>query len=324
VTYPSPYPYAAPQPQYPQQPGTYPYPPQQPGPYAPQGQYPPAPPADPGPPATLNDFMSQPASAGGKSLSFNVPGTRYVGTVIRNVTNADIERATEVGRGGAAVHPDGRPKLVMKVPLLMAPSAEYPTGVGVWYVKASERGELARAMEAAGESGAPKAGDVIEIVYTHDEPTRAGMSPRKVKRVTYTKGNGQPPELPQAQAAPQQPAYPQQFAQGGPVQPGGYPSYPAAPAQGQPGVTYYAQTFPVPGTASAPHPVVRNYTATTPPPTAAPPAPAPGASPTGAAFPSSPGAPPPDWPADVPFVPGLTPEQARIAATMRHPAAAGQ
>jgi hypothetical protein len=333
-----------------------------------------------GPPATLNDFMTQPASAGGKSLSFNVVGTRYVGTVVRNVTDADIERATEVRGGGLATHPDGRPKVVMKVPLLMQPSAEFPTGVGVWYVKGNERSELLRAMEAAGaEPGPPRGGDIIDITYTHDEPSRAGMSPRKVKRVVYTKGNGVAPELPQAQqAAPpaygqptygQQPAYGQQpqmqmappappqpqYQQQVPVAQGYAPSglpdpnlaYQQAtgqqmPPQAQFQQPQYAGTIPPEYSngygqpqaqqppqdlQSAYNPMLQGVQVVPPTPGAAPAAPAytNGAPPTVAASPSSaPGGPPPGWPADVPFIPGLTPDQARVAATMHHPAAAGQ
>jgi hypothetical protein len=56
------------------------------------------------------------------------------------------------------------------------------------------------------------------------------------------------------------------------------------------------------------------------PPTPAPPAP--GGPPSGPAQPSgapSPSNPPPDWPADIPFIPGLTPEMARVAASVRYP-----
>jgi hypothetical protein len=306
--------------------------------------------------------MTQPASAGGKSLSFNIVGTRYTGTVVRNVTDADIERATEVGARGAqgvyATHPDGRAKVVMKVPLLMQPSAEYPTGIGVWYVKGNERSELLRAMEAAGaEAGPPRGGDMIDITYTHDEPSRSGMSPRKVKRVVYTKGNGVGPELPQHQQYGPQPAYDQQ--------PQGYQQYgpqptmqmaPPAPVQyaqqPDPALAYQqatGQPMPPQVNGYAPQPAQPVFQQPAfqgtippeysqgyqqPPPTGAPPAqpgpsgypsapaqPAGAPSPSSPATPPAPGGPPPGWPPDVAFIPGLTPEQARIAVTMHHPAA---
>jgi hypothetical protein len=409
VTYPQPYQ----QPGYPQQPQYAPQAPPQP-PYspAPQGYpaaapqnyppqvqfqppgYPPQGPAVPeGPPPTLNDFMTQPASAGGKSLPFNIPGTRYIGTVVRTITDADIEQATEVRGGGPAFHPDGRPKLIMKVPILMQPSPEYPTGIGVWYVKGNERSELKRAMEAAGaDYPVPRGGDVIDVTYTHDEPGRSGMSPRKVKRVMYTVGNGIAPELPQANAgtqpihpAPaqyQQPGYqpppnsappfqtaPPQYmpdpalayqqATGqpmpgfpAPAAAGQYatsapPAMPPAPGPyGQPQADWnpYAQQVPpgpqVPGNTGWQQPQYQQNPFPTPVPAApaAPPsgpvppsgAPSPSYQQPGAipvtqqavpAPPQVPGGPPPDWPADVPFIPGLTVDQARVAATMHHPAA---
>lgn len=226
--------YAPQQPQQPYAPQGYPapgqgYPPPPPNPYASTLTYPPQP-AQPGysqpyaapqefvpeaPPPTVSDFFEQPASAGGKALSFNVVGTRYVGTVVRDVTDADMERAREMGArpgmmGAVAKHPDGRDKINMKVPILLdQPTAEFPTGVAVWYVKGNERSELLRAMQMAGaEPGAPKGGDRIDITYTHDEPSRSGFNPRKVKRIVYTVGNGVLPQMPgPAQAQQPQPGY---------------------------------------------------------------------------------------------------------------------
>ncbi len=322
--------YAPPQPQF-QQPG---YPPQQPG-YAPQ--QPPVPPQPELPRGTLQAFMEQPAGADGKALAFDRIGDRYVGTVIRNVTDADIDYQTKPGTNEVVKYNDDRYRLVMKVPLLITPSPMYPEGIGVLWVNSSLRNELSRAMEAAGaEPGPPRAGDVIDITYTHDQDSGRGRNPRKVKRIVYQDGHGIAPQLPgtpaQAQQAPQppQPQYapPQQPQFQQPPQPqfqstgvvaGGYPP-PVQQVQYQqpdPALAYQQATgqpmqqYQDPQAAQE---FQQQYQQPSfPTPGAAPAAPAStnGAPPTAAASPSD--VPPPDWPADVPFRKGLTVEQARMA-----------
>lgn len=317
-----------------EQPPQY-YQPQQPAPgtsYMPPPQQVPPPPVQAGPPPSLKDWMTQPAG-GGNSLSFMQIGTSYSGTILRTVTSADIEVATEMqDRTKIAKYNDGRQKLIMKVPVLLdAPTAQYPDGSVTWVVKSNDRNELLRAMEAAGAQVDPElgfyrigAGDHISITYTHDQPSRNGMNPRKVKRVEYAVGNGVPPELPQAQLQgiataasgygqpPQQPAYQQapqpdpnlayQQATGQPVPQPVVPVTPQQPFQPQPGVAYQYQEPPQ----FAPAPPTQ-------PAAGATPGLPPGAQPTAPASPSNPGGPGPDWPADVKFIPGLTPAQARTA-----------
>ena len=371
------------QPAYPPQPPAYQPPPQQyqpppqqyappPQQYAPPPQqYQPPPgygmlPQQPPPPAeqvrgTLQGFMDQPSS-GNNSLTFMTLGTRYVGTVIRSVTDADIQPQTDMITGAVGTYSDGRVKLVMKIPLMVQPSAQFPDGTATWYVKGHDRDELTRAMEAAGVETdpatgrlfPPRAGDMIDVTYVSDRPGKRGMNPTKVKRVAYTKGNGIAPQVPQQvqQAQPvqaEQPWNPQQQF----IPPGAFTVTP-------PGAYSYVQTM-TPGTAMQPPPVIYNYTAQTPgmpdphqgyqqatgqqmppqgqqlyqqqyaqplPPQPGPAAPTAqpqftnGAAPTGPAFPSN--EPPPDWPPGVPFIPGLTPQQAAVAATMHHPAASVQ
>lgn len=302
----------APQPGYPAQPsytpGTSYTPPPQSYNYPPQGMQPPQEQVR----GTLKDFMDQPAGGGGPSLSFPHPGTSYGGIVIRNVTDADVQAQTDLVTGAVGKYSDGRPKLVMKVPLLLQqPNPAYPEGVGVWYVKGNDRAELARAMEAAGaQAGPPQAGDTITVTYTHDQPGRRGMNPTKIKRVEYVKGNGVAPVLPQAQQAgaqyitqPGQPLPPYQQTGQAPAV-----AYPQATGQPMLQPTQYQDQYG--------NPVQF-------PPMAAPaPAPAQPAVPVSPYTPV-PGGPPPDWPADVPFIPGLTPAQARVAQSMGHPAASG-
>lgn len=354
-------PYAQPQgqPAYGAQPGY----PQQPQPAQPgYGQQPPPPaPVPSGPPPTMSDFYEQPAG-GGNSLGFEQVGTRYSGVILRTVTRADIEVATEMGdRTKIAKYQDGRVKLIMKVPILLdQPHPKYPTREATWIVKAGDRNELLRAMEAAGAQPDPElgfmrpgAGDHIMITYTHDQPSRNGMNPKKVKRVDYVVGNGVAPELPvaaQAQAMGQvQPGYqqapPQQPSPYGQAAPQYYsptppPTQPQQPqyqqvspqpqydpalayqqATGQPMQPYQGQ-LPPPGPYGQPQ-ADWNPAYQQGPPMPASPAqagyPSGPAQPSGAPSPSNPvpGGPPPDWPADVPFQPGLTVEQARTAQAVK-------
>jgi hypothetical protein len=324
----------------------------------------------------MGDFMTQPAG-GGNSLSFVQAGTSYSGYVLRTITRADIEEATEMGdRTKIARYNDGRVKLIMKVPILLdQPHPGYPDGTATWIVKAGDRNELLRAMEAAGavvdpELGfmRPGAGDHIVITYTHDQPSRNGMNPKKVKRVDYVVGNGQVPALPQTvqgqvvqsqygiapgyqQAPPQQPGYGQpqpQYYSPTPA-PTALPQYPQqVPGNTdwqQPQQPQYAQPQPVPqAPPQQPDPALAYQQATGQPmqpgpygqpqadwnPMAqqGPPMPAspvPGTYPSAAVQPSAapppfnpvPGGPPPDWPADVPFQPGLTVAQARTAQAVK-------
>jgi hypothetical protein len=376
------------QPGYPQQPQ-----PAQPG----YGQQPPPPaPVLAGPPPTMSDFYEQPAG-GGNSLSFEQAGTRYSGTILRTVTRADIEVATEMGdRTKVAKYQDGRVKLIMKVPILLdQPHPKYPTGEATWIVKAGDRNELLRAMEAAGAQPDPElgfmrpaAGDHITIVYTHDQPSRNGMNPKKVKRVEYTLGNGTAPALPQQnlqavagaasgfgqpQPGYQQPAPPQQsqplpgqysapvpaaspndaygqYLQNGgqpggigPFQFEGQPPQPAPPMQGYLPQQYAQQPDPnlayqqatgqqmQPGPHGQPQADWNPYAAqqfqqqNAQPSFPTPAGPVPGiypsvtAQPSAAPLPSNPvpGGPPADWPADVPFQPGMTVAQARIAQAVK-------
>lgn len=309
----SPQPYT-PAPSYPQ-----PYPAQQ-QPYPAQFQAPPEPSPVDLPRGTLNDFFEQPAGGFGPALKFEVIGTRYIGVVARNITDADTRAQTKYrprpGEDPVDRHPDGSPKLQMLIPLLVQPSQQFPAGEATWYVKANERADLIRAMEAAGVEPdpatghlpPPRAGDTIDITFTHEVPNRGNMSPTKKKTIVYIKGN---PSV----SAPEATSVPQ------PVIPSPAP-YPA-PVTQQPQQgwnPYAAPPTPAQPPASAP-PNGNGY----------PQAPAPGAAaqPPSSQVPSSQApsssvAPPADWPADVPFIPGLTPDMARIAAQLRHPAAGPQ
>lgn len=201
MTYPQqPYFPPAQQPQY--APG---YPPaQQPPAYypqQPQPQYaPPAPPPAQAPApavhASIDQFYEQP-TASGKSITFDRKpvGFTYTGIVARTLTNADIQAQTDIrDRSRVLTHPDGRPKLVMIVPLQMQPSAEFPDGRAAWYVKGADRAELERAMEAAGckPGTPPEMGAVIAITYTGERPI-PGLNPQKMKQVTYQRPSGAAP-----------------------------------------------------------------------------------------------------------------------------------
>jgi hypothetical protein len=245
-----------------------PYPPQPPQynpgyaqpqyqPQVPQG-YAPPPVAPVGPPpakGTVAGFFSQPVGGGGPGFKFMVVGTTYQGTIARDVTDADVSQQTDYQTKTitpSCFYRDGRPKLQMCIPILLAqgPSAEFPEGAGAWYVKGgADQQELVRAMQAAGavpdENGVmfPKAGDLITITYTHDKPGKAGMNPSKIKSVQYQVGNGQAPAAPVA--APVQQVAQQAFSQV--MQPTQYQNPQGQPVQQpqyapQPQVQQYAPT----------------------------------------------------------------------------------
>ena len=219
-----------PQATYPQHPAQSPYPqapaqypaqvPQQPqaagwgpGTYGSTAQQPPQAPAQ----GTVSDFFGQPSSGGGPSFKFNQRpiGTRYSGIVARRITNADIRSQTDPN-GLALTYRDGRPKLVMVVPMLTEPGPEFPEGTASWWVKGQARDELVRAMaEAGAPEGPPEDGAAIEVTLTGHRPI-PGRNPQHIYQITYIR----PQQAPQAQPAP--------AASAVPVAPVAVPSQPQA------------------------------------------------------------------------------------------------
>lgn len=179
------------------------YPPQvYPG-QAPPTQYPPQTygmpvgPQQPQAPAliqgSLADFYGQRSSGGGKSISFKDKpiGFEYLMLVSRAITTGDVEQQTEINSDRPAFFKDGRPKFVLKVPVKIAPSPEYPDGIARWFVQGASRDELTRAMTEAGvpldtegRPQPPEAGAVIHIQLTGLRPV-PNMSPAKVIAVRY-------------------------------------------------------------------------------------------------------------------------------------------
>lgn len=239
------YPPQAPYPAQPGQPGQG-YPPQQQGygyplqqgqGYPPQTPYPPQQPQQPqgAPPvnASLSDFYQQPSGAGGPALKFTTPGQSYTGIVARPITDGDVQHQTNPADGRPAFFRDGRPKLVMLVPLLVQ-HPDFPEGRAAWYVRGQARDELARAMaEAGAPEGAPEPGAAIGITYTGDRPI-PGLNPQKQYQVAYRRPEGAEATTETAQAQPQaqaqvQPPQAQPQAQQAPAQ----AQVPAQPQQGQ-------------------------------------------------------------------------------------------
>jgi hypothetical protein len=198
--------YPAP-PQYPQQPAPQQgYYPQAAAPAAQPGYYPQpaASPAQPTAAGSLDAFYRQPSAGAGKSLAFTTPGTTYTGIVTRPITDGDIQQQTDT-QGRPQFFRDGRPKFVMKVPLQLQPSPEYPDGLAQWYVKGQARDELVRAMaEAGAPAGPPEPGAVIQVTFTGTRGSGPGMNPTKLFRVAYRRPQpDQPPVQPVSQPAPQ-------------------------------------------------------------------------------------------------------------------------
>lgn len=223
------------QPQYPQYPAQQGY---APAPaYAPAG-YPPQqaqqPVQQPLATGTIDDYYSQPSVGGGPSLKFEQVGTRYVGTVARAISNGDIQQQTNI-QGVPQTYRDGRPKFVMKVPLVL-PASDGSTVEATWFVKGQAREELSRAMaEAQAPVGPPEAGAIIDVTFSGTKSSGAGFNPAKLFQIRYTRpagsaGSGAPSLAPEQQAPVQQ-------IQSAPAQP--------APQQAQ------LPTAPVPAAAPA-------------------------------------------------------------------------
>lgn len=197
-----------------QGPPTWAAPPQQFAPqYVPQQQ----PPAQPLATGTLDEYYSQPSSGGGPSIGWStngVPkpdGTSYAGVVARDVTNADIQQQTDPKTNAPKFYRDGRPMFVMKVPLKVQPSQEFPEGEAVLFVRGQMRDELVRAMTEAGcpTGSSPKAGDVLQVTLTNRKPSRGGGNPQNIFAIRYQPAQT-PVQGPAAGLPPEQPAVPVQ------------------------------------------------------------------------------------------------------------------
>lgn len=240
------------QPQYPAYPQAPQYPQQQ---FPPQGyQAPPQQPAAPLATGSLDDYYGQPSAGGGPSISWKDKpiGHWYAGVVARDVTDADIQQQTDPQTKQPKFYRDGRPQFVMKVPLKVEPSVDFPEGEATLFVRGQMRDELVRAMSEAGATGAPKAGATIvvqlagkrntgaipanQFAIQYQPPAGAGVaSPAPAQQpVQQAPIEQQAPQVPQqqfVQQAPQQPVQPQ-FQP--PVQQVPQPVQQQAPAQPAP------------------------------------------------------------------------------------------
>jgi hypothetical protein len=197
-------------PAYPQQQAPQ-YPPQQ---YGQAPGYPPAPPQQPAVPlatGSIDDYYGQPSAGGGPSISWKDKpiGHWYAGVVARDVTDADIQQQTDPQTKQPKFFRDGRPQFVMKVPLKVEPSVDFPDGEATLFVRGQMRDELVRAMAESGSTGAPKAGATIIVQLAGKRNT--GAIPANQFAIQY-----QPPAGQGAGAASPAPA--QQPVQQAPVQ----------------------------------------------------------------------------------------------------------
>lgn len=240
----------APAPQYPQQQQpAYAPPPQAPA-YGPPQQYghPQGPPPPPAVGGTIDDFLGQPSTGGGPSLKWNDKPAGYTvaGYVARDVRNSDVRQQTAQRTNEPLFHRDGRPKLVMIVPLLVQPTTEHPDGKVGWWVKGEARDLLAEAMKRAGSSATvPEGGARVTITKVGERPI-PNMTPATQLAITYELPAGvQPSQAPAGPAsaaepaqAPQQPAPAGQQWQQPPAEQGWAPNdprwNPGDPAPAQP------------------------------------------------------------------------------------------
>jgi hypothetical protein len=281
-------------PQYPPQqppaqyPPTYVYPPQQSPPAYGYPQQPPAYPPQPVQPlanASLDDFVNQPTTGEGASIKWmdtnRQPriGLRYMLRVARPIRDADVRQQTNQAGAGLTFR-DGRPKLVMLVPVLITTSPEFPEGKAVLWVKGQMRDELARAMAEAGATGTvPEANSIIDITLIGTRPV-PGMNPAFQFRIAYTRPDGmqaapttaEPTAMAQVAAVAQQGPLAEHVVQQAP--PPAQPGVPVAGMQFVPPVQPAPQAPPAEPTVSQSAPPVA------PPPVVGPPQAPPAASPT--------------------------------------------
>ncbi len=232
------------QPQYPQQPVQ-----QAPQQYFPGVQAPPVAPQQPLANGTLDDYYSQPTGGGGPSISWAQKPDGYTvqGVVARDVVDGDVQQQTDPQTKQPKTYRDGRPMFVLRIPLKVQQSQEFPEGEASLYVRGQMREELQRAMSEAGAQGAPKGGDVITVTLTGRKPSRGGGNPMNVFAIQYQPAGGagapSPAPEPQQQApSPVEAPQPvQQVPQQAPTQQYGQV---VSTATGQP--VQYQQAVPAP------------------------------------------------------------------------------
>ena len=146
---------------------------------------------------SLADFFSQPSTGGGAALKFPQNGSAHFGIVNRQITDADTEQQTGIGANAnvGQTFKDGRPKLVLKVPLNVAPSQDHTDGKARLYANPGVRDQLVAAVAASGApiithpSGVqyylPEPGSGIYIQKTGTRPTGPGMNAANVFTVQY-------------------------------------------------------------------------------------------------------------------------------------------
>jgi hypothetical protein len=215
-------------PQYPQQQPQYPQQPYQPYPQyqqpAPGYQQPPRPPDGPLRDYSLDEFMGQAAQRGRYVNSFfRNPGQQLTMQVKQEVTKANVRPQTWQGQPKEPRW-DGSQALKLDVPVLVAPSQDFPDGEGILELKPADWADLQDAMAQAGVPRGtwPQEGAWITAWFAGYGQARQGRQARKITGFSYqVPGTPRPGTTPYQQP---QPAPPQQP----------YAQQPPAPQQQQP------------------------------------------------------------------------------------------
>jgi hypothetical protein len=259
----------APQQGYPQMPqqGGYPQMPQQGYPMVPQqGGYPQMPQQGGYPPVaagSLDDFYDQPSSGQGASLQFPQVGSAHVWVVNRPLQDSDVEPDMDK-QGQVKRFKNGKPKLIMKVPVNVPVSERHTEGRGQWYCRGAARDELSRAMAAAGAPAGPPEAGAFGYTACVGERTIPGVTvPAKVYQVQYYRPG------PQAKAMAEQYGIAYPDLSGAPAAPA--PVVQAAPAPVAPAAPAPVAQAPAP--VAPPAPMVQAPAAPVAPAPVAPPAP---------------------------------------------------
>ena len=212
------------------------YPPQPvQGGFAPQQNFPPAQAQAPLPAGSLEAFRAQPRTDRPAAISWrDAPlGTTYVGTVIADCTDNDVIVDTDPTTKAPKTWRDGSPRFVLVVAL------QFPDGnQASLYCRGQLWDAMSSAMSAAGRSGTPKSGDVVQITLTERRQGR-GAIPRNIFTVAYATAQGDAPPV-QSDPAPVQSAPVQVQSAPAPVQAAPAPVQ-SAPVQAAPAPVQAAQ-----------------------------------------------------------------------------------
>jgi hypothetical protein len=151
-------------------------------------------------PGSLAAFYTQPAVGGGAALKIKNVGEWAVGVVNRQLGDADTQQQTGVGQNANVPQTfrDGRPKMILKVPLNVPKSADHQDGVAKWWCGPGARDQLNAAIGRTGQPmrtvqtpngpvqfHVPEPGAFVVVKLAGKRSSGPGMNDANVWEVSY-------------------------------------------------------------------------------------------------------------------------------------------